>query len=701
MRFSLQDVKRQVRRRDGELTVTLHFLRPGELRAEIARLVTYHEQLCGQPRKNFAQDEASACVGDYRLANCLLAVLSAWYAWRAPAWSTLLQELSEEARTALAESAISSPVHLRLALFDYVNAHYSGFLDEQTRFEALSVFATLYDLDVERLAYLLALDTEDEALLTRVSADLPDADEVAALYNQWAFEAALFNSSEVRFVIDCEAFLAAQRSEETGNAVTGIGAVIKRLCYLARKLGVYYDLAYEETLPGVRATLLHLTLYGPQDMTGTPQQYGLRLARLCRMLLLQYPQTGPKKAGKTTDMDEPGVQGGVYATQSNHSTTTSPRSVHKRLSVLSKAIYEAEATVHIFQQSYRFLMDAELLALLPAPEQENTRGPARVAESTAIYDSGIEQSFAEAFASLERGQGTDGWQLEREPEPLLFAADGAGTSGIFIPDFALTRDTRRIYVEILGFWTPAYRERKIQKLQHLRGHTDLILAIPIEARQVFAGLVADFPLVEYRGQLSATDLLRVLQTRYDDFEERLASLESTRVRASVRAARFVPERDCYTLLRCYRRSELPRAAALVLEPDMVYTPGLGLYLLDWLEHLRRSFVEWVEAQMRAELPLTTVIQQCRTVWPELATCDESTIEALLALWPEVRIQRASIFEAKLLVESLQGMESLAEEDAALAETPLPAGHGKKATRERRVASKKQVQHEVDQQNLWE
>lgn len=665
MRFSLQDVKRQVRRRDGELTVSLHFLRPGELRAEIARLVAYHEQLCGQPRKNFAQDEASACVGDYRLANCLLAVLSAWYAWRQPSWSDFLQELSEEARAALTESSISSPVHLRLALFDYVNAHYTGFLDEQTRPEALAVFATLYDLDTAQLAYLLALDTEDEALLTRISAEPPHADAVAALYNQWVFEAALFNSSEVRFVIDCEAFLAAQRVESTG--LTGIGAVIKRLCYLARKMGVYYDLAYEETLPGLPGKLLHLTLYGPQDMTGTPQQYGLRLARLCSVLL-GYGVASSKRQSATA---------------------------------LSKATREAEATVHIFQQGYRFLMDAELLALLPAPEQENTREPARVAESSTIYDSSIEQSFAEAFASLERGQGADGWQLEREPEPLLFTADGTGTSGIFIPDFALTREARRIYVEILGFWTPAYRERKIQKLQHLRGRTDLVLAIPVEAHQVFAGLAADFPLVEYRGQLSATDLLRVLQTRYDDFEERLASLESARIQTSVRAACFVPERECYTLLHCYRRSELARAAAHVLEPDMAYTPGFGLYLLDWLEHLRRSFVEWIEAQMRAELSLSLVIEHCHTAWPELASCGESAIEVLLTLWPEVRIQRASIFEATVLVESLQDVEALLEEDAALAEAPLPAGRSKKATRVRRAVSKKQAPSEADQQNLWE
>ena len=47
MRFSLQDVKKQVHRRKGELAVSLHFLRPGECQSEIERLLAYHEQQIG------------------------------------------------------------------------------------------------------------------------------------------------------------------------------------------------------------------------------------------------------------------------------------------------------------------------------------------------------------------------------------------------------------------------------------------------------------------------------------------------------------------------------------------------------------------------------------------------------------------------------------------------------------------------------
>src|SRR5215469_7141110 len=112
-------------------------------------------------------------------------------------------------------------------------------------------FAALYcgrdeqqALSVPDLEYLLVLDSDAEALLVRDAPLPPSSAEVAVLYNQWVFEAALFNASDIHFVIDCNAFM---RAQHAGNDMytAGIGAVIKRLCYLARKLGVYYDLVYE------------------------------------------------------------------------------------------------------------------------------------------------------------------------------------------------------------------------------------------------------------------------------------------------------------------------------------------------------------------------------------------------------------------------------------------------------------------------
>ncbi len=673
MRFGLQDIKKQVYRREGELYVGLHFLRAGELRTEIERLVAYHEQLLGQPRRQFSMDDARACIGDYRLAHCLISTLSAWYYWRQRGWSDVLQHIGAEPHSLLEKFGITSSVYLRLALYTYVNEHHQGFLHTRSRPAALQAFADLFQLSVPDLEYLLALDSDDEELLARDSPQPPGAQEVATLYNQWAFESALFNASSVHFVIDCRAF--EQAASGSGQIGSGIGAVIKRLCYLARLLGVYYDLTYD---PSTVKTdpLLHLTLYGPQEMTGAPQQYGARLARLCR-LLLGY-----------------GVSRGQYNSraQEQHKHKNAPPSAN----VLSSAIVKAEATVHFLQRSYRFAMDNALLSLLPAGETPaigDTGETAPISQqaatvSSSVFDSSIEQSFAEAFAALESSHAVDGWQLIREPEPLMYE------QSIFIPDFALTRDQRRIYVEILGFWTPSYRERKVQKLQQLRERGDIVLAIPEEAREAFASLVSTFPIAWYSGQLSATELLQLARSHYDDLAERLAAIDITAVRERVRQVGFLTERKCYELLHVYRRSELQLAAERVAGDDITFAAGIGLYQVDWMEHLRTSFVVMIETLGVSSL--ADVLREARARWPLLTGCEDLTIEAMLGLWPEVSVRRSSIFEATVAMANDSAKQIATANDEEQTYT-VP---GRKSGREKRTIQKKRVVRETSQGDLW-
>jgi predicted nuclease of restriction endonuclease-like RecB superfamily len=709
VRFSLQDVKKSVQRRGGELTVSLYFIRPGELHHEIAQLIAYHEHLLRRPQRLFSLDDARASIGDYRLAHCLIATLSHWYLWRQRAWSEVLQEIPYD-QDGSELLTLTSPIQLRLALYDYVNEHYHGFLDTQTRTNALQSLATMYQVSIVDLEYLLALDSEEEALLMREAEQPPTPQEVATLYNQWVFEAALFNASDVHFTLDCRAFAALPsmglQSMWSSQVNMGVGAVIKRLCYLARKLGVYYDLAYEATLLDQNAAplLLHLALYGPQEVTGAPQQYGLRLARLCRMLLLPYPQTLPypqadrKKEGFNA-ISQPAAQPDlVYLSKPNTSSDSAPAKAgkgSKKQKIHASAVVEAQATVHFLQRSYTFVMDADVLQLLLSPSADEASNGRGGAESSPLFDSGIEQSFSEAFEALASRQGVDGWHLEREPEPLLL------DSSIFIPDFAFTRGQHRIYVEILGFWTPAYRERKIQKLQQLQGRGDLLLAIPVEAKDAFACILPHFPVVIYDGQLSATEVLQVLRKRYDDFAERLASIDREQVRQRVREAGLLTEQACYEVLHCYRRSEIPLAAEQILDEAIRFLPGIGLYHCIWMEQLQQECIEWLKVIRSGAL--SEILREMRERWPILSTCDAATIEALLSMWPEVSIRRDSIFEAvvEVKVDEPEQAEVIQGEEETLvtAETEKAV---KKPAREKRASTKKRVVKEQNtvQGDLW-
>jgi predicted nuclease of restriction endonuclease-like RecB superfamily len=652
VRFSLQDVKRSVQRRGGELSVTLYFLRPGELHVEIEELIEYYEHLLGKKQRQFSLDTARACIGEDRLANCLVATLSNWYNWRQRAWDEVLYELTGEPDSPTLSPL--SPSLLRLALFDYVNEHYHGFLSAQVRPEVLSTFARTYGLQATDFEYLLALDSEDEMLLTRDVAQPPTADEVAVLYNQWVFEAALFNASNVHFVLNSLAVNAMQALDSSLQPLvgTGLGAFIKRLCYLSRKLGVYYDLSYERSL-------LHLDLYGPQEVTGAPQQYGMRLARLCR-LLLGYGSTGKGK---------------------------------RRQHSLSEVLVGAEATVHLLQNPYKFTMDAHLLQLLPSLSETEKEQPG----TSSLFDSSIEQRFAEAFEALAHRQGVDGWRLEREPEPLLLEA------GVFIPDFAFTRGAKRIYVEILGFWTPSYRERKVQRLQQLQGRTDLLLAIPVEAKDAFESVLSHFPTVIYNGQLSVTDVLQILRTHYDDFSERLALIDISRVRERVRREGLLPEQTCYEVLHCYRRSELPQAASHVINAEIQFLPGTGLYHLAWMDALKQAFITWLRGI--ASISLREVLHEMRARWHDLALCNDATLEAMISSWSEVHIRRDSIFDAIVEIGDT-GEEAVKRSEQATGEssivTPGVEKVSRKSPHERKASAKKRANSEVQtvQEDLW-
>lgn len=111
------------------------------------------------------------------------------------------------------------------------------------------------------------------------------------------------------------------------------------------------------------------------------------------------------------------------------------------------------------------------------------------------YDSSVEERFAAAFeshfgprggdgggaagAEAEAGPGADhlGWRLVREPDPLI-----AGGRAM-IPDFAFERFGRRVYLEIVGFWTRDYLRKKSEKVAALLGGSggappaDLLVAV--------------------------------------------------------------------------------------------------------------------------------------------------------------------------------------------------------------------------------
>jgi uncharacterized protein len=77
--------------------------------------------------------------------------------------------------------------------------------------------------------------------------------------------------------------------------------------------------------------------------------------------------------------------------------------------------------------------------------------------SGTYYDSKVEESFAKRFI-----QSGNGWALTREPDPIVLS-DGKA----LIPDFMFEKYGKKIYFEIVGFWTTQYLEKKLEKIRDI------------------------------------------------------------------------------------------------------------------------------------------------------------------------------------------------------------------------------------------
>ena len=77
--------------------------------------------------------------------------------------------------------------------------------------------------------------------------------------------------------------------------------------------------------------------------------------------------------------------------------------------------------------------------------------------SSTYYDSKVEENFAKRFI-----QSGSGWDLTREPDPIVLS-DGKA----LIPDFMFEKYGKKIYFEIVGFWTTEYLEKKLEKIRDI------------------------------------------------------------------------------------------------------------------------------------------------------------------------------------------------------------------------------------------
>lgn len=321
---------------------------------------------------------------------------------------------------------LHDPVNIRKELFEESSKR--GFaLTEFGRREIIDTVASRINVHSNDIIDVMWSDLEENLVLEWFDAISPE--QLLAWYNLSLMQTLLFNCTKLEF------------------SVTG-GSNWKRILRDIKRLGLMYNLQYIALEEEKQSIHVDETDYDNRDIkfinaSNTDTKNNPII--ICSL-------DGPLSIFKLTDRYGTSIAKILPSIISSDTWFLKAWIVRKTMS-LGKKIYE-------FKISNK---DTPPLSREPYYNKENDKERKRILytakESSQLiyFDSGVEEKFSTRFE-----QSATGWKLIREPDPLILSNGKA-----LIPDFAFEKYGTRIYLEIVGFWTKEYLEKKIQKIADL------------------------------------------------------------------------------------------------------------------------------------------------------------------------------------------------------------------------------------------
>jgi hypothetical protein len=313
---------------------------------------------------------------------------------------------------------MAGPVSVRKALFAE-SSRIGLALTEFDRDKVIDIVASKMNVSTSHIRQVMWSDLEENLILEQFSA--PSPNELLGWYNLSLMQTLLFNCTKLEFCV--------------------LGGVHwKRVLRNVKRLGLMYNLQRNKvrneqqrndssnnnnfdvvspvTHDDTEDTDLVCTIDGPISLFKLTDRYGTSIAKVLPSII---------SSGKW-----------------------SLNSWIVRKTMSGKKIYEFN------------ISSVEVPRLLTDPYNSNKI-------FTSYFDSSVEEKFANRFELV-----ANGWRLIREPDPLIVSGGGA-----FIPDFMIQKYDRRIYLEIVGFWTKEYLQKKIQKLIDIDSNQKIDLFIAV------------------------------------------------------------------------------------------------------------------------------------------------------------------------------------------------------------------------------
>ena len=345
--------------------------------------------------------EESDAGSDYKLVRGLYALLE-----RRCTFKSRDSSSDNDGETSSTSTiTIVDPPRIRKAVFEESSKR--GFaLTELERMEiADSVTSRLHLSSHDVVLKTMWSDLDDNLILDYFDAIDPEA--LIGWYNLSLMQTLLFNCTKLDFYISG-------------------GLNWKRVLRTVKRLGLMYYLQQPQQQQENR---IICSLEGPLSLFKLTDRYGTLLAKLLPSIIFSSDKKRESSGGDEWHLDAWIV----------------------RKTMDGRKIYEFK----ISKNEIPGLLTDPYSSFPPSSiTQKEVAGSSSLYNDYNIFDSAVEEKFAKRFEQAETG-----WRLTREPDPLVLSNGGA-----FIPDFMFEKYDKRVYLEIVGFWTKEYLERKLQKL---------------------------------------------------------------------------------------------------------------------------------------------------------------------------------------------------------------------------------------------
>lgn len=315
---------------------------------------------------------------------------------------------SSDIGAAAANVALADPATVRKALFEESSRR--GFaLTELERKEIVDSVASRLHLSADAVASIIWSDLEDNLVLEKF--DVIDAKSLVGWYNLALIQTLLFNCTKLEF------------------SVSG-GLNWKRILRRVKRLGLMYYLQQQEQEQEghdkSRKKKIVCSVEGPLSLFRLTDRYGAALAKLL-----------PSIVFLSKGSDEWHINAWIMR-----------RTMEGKRTLYEFNLSDSNAPPLLTDPFYYYYNNNNEVSKREGEEEQLRLSP-------DYFDSAVEEKFARRFEAAAAA----GWKLVREPDPLI-VSDGRA----FIPDFMFEKYGRRVYLEIVGFWTPEYLERKLKKL---------------------------------------------------------------------------------------------------------------------------------------------------------------------------------------------------------------------------------------------